>query len=314
MFDRLERVKQSLAEWGVSAFAHADTEYAAHDMRGKYVVLTGATSGIGEASAYALARKGAHVTLICRNAAKAARVKAEIAAATDNDVALLIADLSVQADVRRAAAEYLATGKPIHVLINNAGSLNAKRRVTVDGIEETFATNHLAYFLLTQLLLQRIEASAPARIVNVSSWGHNQVKDMGFDDINGERSFETFKIYGRSKLGNLLFTRELAARLKDKRVTVNALHPGAVGTNLGTQNGAQWSVPFAALKRLPNLLQTPEQGAATTLYVATAAALDGVTGQYFVNCRPAQPQPAALDNVAAKRLWTLSETLTGLSG
>jgi NAD(P)-dependent dehydrogenase (short-subunit alcohol dehydrogenase family) len=313
MFQRLERVKQSLAEWGMSAFAYADTDYAAHDMRGKYVVLTGATSGIGEACAYALARKGARVTLICRNAAKAARVKAEIAAATDNEVDVSIADLSIQADVRRAAAEYLATGKPIHLLINNAGALNARRKVTVDGIEETFATNYLAYFLLTRLLLERIEASAPARIVNVSSWGHNQVKDMGFDDINGEREYETFKIYGRSKLGNLLFTRELAARLRDKNVTVNALHPGAVGTNLGAQNGAQWSVPFAALKRLPNFLQTPEQGATTTVYVATAAALDGVTGKYFVNCRQAKPQPSALDSEAGKRLWTLSETLTGLA-
>ena len=313
MFQRLERIKQELAEWGMSAFTRVETDYPALDLRDKAVVLTGATSGIGEACAHALARKGAQLTLICRNRAKAERVKAEIAAATQREVQLIIADLSVQAEVRRAAAEYLATDRPLHVLINNAGVLNATRKVTVDGIEETFATNHLAYFLLTRLLLERIEASAPARIVNVSSWGHNQVEDIGFDDINGEREYATFKIYGRSKLGNLLFTTELARRLRGTQVTVNALHPGAVGTNLGTQNGARWSVPFAALKRVPSFLQTPEQGAATMLYVATAASLEGVSGQYFVNCAQAEPQAAAKDQASAERLWTLSETLTGLA-
>jgi NAD(P)-dependent dehydrogenase (short-subunit alcohol dehydrogenase family) len=313
LFQPVQRLKASLAEWGMSAFTSVDSDYPAVDMRDKYVLLTGATSGIGEACAHALARKGARLTLLCRNRAKAERVQAEIASASGRrDVALLIADLSVQAEVRRAAADYLATGKPLHVLINNAGALNAARKLTVDGIEQTFATNHLAYFLLTRLLLERIEASAPARIVNVSSWGHNQVKDMGFDDINGERAYETFQIYGRSKLGNLLFTRELAARLRGKNISVNALHPGAVATGLGTQNGRRWSVPLAALKRLPNILQTPEQGAATTLYVATAAALDGVSGQYFVNCAQAKPQAPALDDAAAKRLWELSESLTGL--
>ena len=313
MFQRLERLKQGLEEWGMSALVNVETDYPAIDLHDKHVVVTGATSGIGEACAHALARKGARLTLVCRNPAKAERVKSEIIAATQRPVDLIIADLSIQAEVRRAAAEYLATPKPIHVLINNAGGVNAKRHVTVDGIEETFATNHLAYFLLTRLLLERIEASAPARIVNVSSWGHNQVDDMGWGDINGEREYETFKIYGRSKLGILLFTRELAGRLKGKQITVNALHPGAVRTGIGMQNGSHWSVPLAMLQRIPKFLQSAEQGAATPLYVATATALEGVTGQYFVNCRRAEPRAPALDDVAAKRLWALSEALTGLA-
>lgn len=286
--------------------------YNTIEMKDRSVVLTGATSGIGEACAHALARQGANLTIICRNESKGDALKDAILAATGNpNVELLIGDLSVQADIRRVAEAYLATGKPIHLLLNNAGVVNTKRKLTVDGIEEMFATNHLAYFLLTNLLLDRITESAPARIVNVSSNGHAFVKDMGFDDINAERRFKTFTIYGRSKLGNLLFTRELAARLKDKSVTVNAVHPGAVSTNLGTQNYRWASVLLAFLRPF---FRSPEQGAATSLYVATADELSHVTGKYFANCKEKKPRAWALDNEAAKRLWALSEEMTGLAG
>ena len=281
------------------------------DMKDKNVILTGATSGIGRASAHSLAAQGAHLTLICRNPEKGEALKREIIDATGNkNIELLICDLGVQADIRRTTEAYLATDKPIHLLLNNAAVVNTTRKLTVDGIEEMFATNHLAYFLLTNLLLERIEESAPARIVNVSSAGHALVKDMGFDDINAERMFSTFKIYGRSKLGNLLFTRELAGRLKPGAVTVNAVHPGAVSTGLGAQNFA-WSKFLLTL--LKPFFRSPEQGAATSLYVATASEMDGVTGKYFANSREAKARPWALDDEAAGRLWTLSEEMTGLA-
>ena len=278
-------------------------------MRGKYVLLTGATSGIGRACAHELARMGATVTIICRDEIKGKALMEEVVASAGNDkFEILIGDLGVQADIRRMADEYLASGKPIHVLLNNAAVVNVKRQVTVDGIEAMFATNHLAYFLLTNLLMERIKESAPARIVNVASSGHGLVKDMGFDDIQAERFYKTFKIYGRSKLGNILFTRELAERLRSHDVTVNALHPGAVSTGLGAQNYA-WSKALLALLR--PFFRSPEQGAATSLYVATAEELNGITGKYFADCKQANPKPWALDAAAARRLWALSEEMTG---
>ena len=284
--------------------------YEQIDMRGKYVLLTGATSGIGRACAHELARMGATVTIICRDEIKGKALMEEVVASAGNDkFEILIGDLGVQADIRRMADEYLASGKPIHVLLNNAAVVNVKRQVTVDGIEAMFATNHLAYFLLTNLLMERIKESAPARIVNVASSGHGLVKDMGFDDIQAERFYKTFKIYGRSKLGNILFTRELAERLRSHDVTVNALHPGAVSTGLGAQNYA-WSKALLALLR--PFFRSPEQGAATSLYVATAEELNGITGKYFADCKQANPKPWALDDAAARRLWALSEEMTGL--
>jgi len=285
--------------------------YSAIDMKDKYVVLTGATSGIGKASAHILAGQGARLTMICRNAQKGEALMQDIIAATGNEnLSLLVADLSVQADIRRVAEEYLATGQPIHLLLNNAGVVNTRRRVTVDGIEEMFATNHLAYFLLTHLLLPRVEESAPARIVNVSSDGHSLVKDMGFDDINADKMYKTFRIYGRSKLGNLLFTRELAARLKGKDITVNALHPGSVSTSLGIQNHKLGKLLVLLLKPF---FKTPEQGAATSIYVATASELNNVSGKYFANSKQITPKPWALDDEAARRLWAVSEQMTGLA-
>jgi NAD(P)-dependent dehydrogenase (short-subunit alcohol dehydrogenase family) len=223
------------------------------------------------------------------------------------DVALIVADLSVQAEVRRAAAEFLAGGRPLHVLINNAGVVNLRRTVTADGLETTFAVNHLAYFLLTALLLEPLRASAPARIVNVSSDAHKFGR-LDFDDLQNERRYRVMRVYGQSKLANILFTAELARRLAGSGVTVNSLHPGAVATGLGTNNGG-WARRLIALLR--PFFRSPDDGAATSLYLASSPAVAGVTGRYFVRCREKRPSAAAQDLAAAQRLWSVSEALTG---
>lgn len=280
------------------------------DLTGKFCLITGATSGIGEATARAVAASGAHLTILCRNADKGEALRQSLAEVARAPVDLLVGDLSVQADVNRVAQEYLSSGKPLQLLINNAGVVNTSRKVTVDGIEETFAVNHLAYFLLTNLLLDRIKESAPARIVNVASGGYTFAKGMGFDDVNAENEYKTFPVYGRSKLGNIMFTRTLAEKLPPNQVTVNCLHPGAVSTGLGTQNNGLLG------KILPLLLKpffrTPEKGAETTIYLALSPALDGVSGRYFSNCKETKLKSWAQDKNSADQLWQLSLEMTGL--
>ena len=275
-------------------------------MNDKTVLITGATSGIGRATALGLAKQGAAVVLICRDRGKGDELVNELRAAGAADAALIVADLSVQAEVRRAAAEFLASGGPLHVLINNAGVVNLHRTVTADGLETTFAVNHLAYFLLTTLLLDRLRASAPARIVNVSSDAH-KFAPIDFDDLQNERRYGVMRVYGQSKLANILFTVELARRLAGSGVTANSLHPGAVATGLGKNNGG-WARGLITL--LKPFFKTPDGGAATSLYLATSPAVDGVSGKYFVRCREKQPSRAAQDLHAAQRLWSASEALT----
>ena len=282
------------------------------DLRGKTVLVTGATNGIGRATARAFARMGAKLFLVARDLGRAEETRAEIAReASGADVRILRADLSAQADVRRAAAEFLATGEPLHVLLNNAGVMQLTRSETTDGIETTFAVNHLAYFLLTNLLLERIRSSAPARIVNVASEAHRMSGALDFDDLGSSKRYAAMGVYGRSKLANLLFTRELARRLAGSGVTVNAVHPGVVRTELGQNNDA----PF--LKLLMNLarpfFRSPEKGAETSIWACTAPELEGVTGRYFSDCRERKPHPNALDDAAARRLWDASAKLVGLA-
>jgi retinol dehydrogenase 12 len=280
------------------------------DLRGKRVLVTGATNGIGRASARALARMGANLFLVARDAGRAEETRAEIARETSGaDVRIVLADLSSQDAVRRAAAEFLATGEPLHVLLNNAGVMQLSRSETSDGIETTFAVNHLAYFLLTNLLLERIRASAPARIVNVASDAHRMGGALDFEDLGAAKRFSAMSVYGRSKLANLLFTRELARRLAGSGVTVNAVHPGVVRTGLGQNNDAP------ILKLLTNLVRpffrSPDRGAETSLWACTAPELDGVTGRYFADRREQQPHANALDDDAARRLWDASAKLVG---
>jgi NAD(P)-dependent dehydrogenase (short-subunit alcohol dehydrogenase family) len=282
-----------------------------HDMKGRRCVITGATSGIGEATAVALAAAGAELTLVCRNREKAEATLGKIhAEAPYAAVDLVLADLSSQAEVRRAAAEILEDPRPIHVLINNAGVVNLKYSTTVDAIETTFAVNHLAYFLLTRLLLERIEQSPDARIVNVASDGH-RFSSMDFDNIGHENDFRWMKVYGQSKLANILFTRELARRLEGSGVTVNALHPGGVSTGLGANNGTRLHGFLMAI--LKPFMKTPEDGARTSIYLASAPEVGKLSGEYFTRCKVTAGSRESRDMEAAARLWELSERMTGLA-
>lgn len=274
-------------------------------MKGRVCLVTGATSGIGRATTLALASRGAELVLLCRDRAKGEETAAAARAAGAAKVDLLIADLSRQSEVRRAAAEFLASGRPLHVLINNAGVVNLQRTLTADGLEATFAVNHLAYFLLTTLLLDRLRASAPARIINVASDAH-KFGPLNFDDLQNGRTYSFMRVYGQSKLANILFTAELARRLEGSGVTANSLHPGGVSTGLGKNNGA-WSRGVIALLR--PFLRSPDRGAETSVYLATSPAVEGVNGRYFANSREKRPSAAAQDMDAARRLWAATEAL-----
>ncbi len=281
-----------------------------HSMRGKVCLITGATSGIGRASSLALAQKGASLILVARNKEKAAQLKQLVKMETGNeDVDLIVGDLSSQADIRRIAQTFIDSGKPLHVLLNNAGVVNMKRVLTVDGYEEMFAVNHLAYFLLTHLLLDRLKGNASARIVNVASGAHVFCKSgVNFDDINFEQGFSGIKVYGHSKLANILFTRQLAKKLEDSNVTVNCCHPGVVATGLGANNGVLGKLVMWLMKPF---LRTPEQGAATSIYLASSVEVLG-SGNYYADCKSAKVKPWAEDAAAAEWLWEMSLEMTGL--
>lgn len=286
-------------------------ETSVNALRGKICVVTGATSGIGRATAEALSGMGAELGIVCRDRARGEELRAALLSRPGcAPVRVFVADLAVQSQIRHAAAEILAAYPRIQLLVNNAGLVNLQHSVTPDGIEAVFAVNHLAYFLLTLLLLDRLRESAPARIVNVASHAHKFVSGIAFDDLGHERSYSWTRVYGQSKLANLLFTRELARRLEGSGVTVNALHPGAVATGLGRNNGG-WARALIGL--LAPFFRTPEKGAATSIYLASSPAVEGISGRYFASCREVQPSAAARDDAAARRLWALSEEMTGLA-
>ena len=278
-------------------------------MQGKHVAITGPTAGIGRHSALELAARGAQLTLFCRNAEKAMSLLQDCSAVSGNTPDVIIMDMADLASVRDAAARFLEPGRPLDVLLNNAGVVNTSRRQTVDGFEETLAVNHLAPFLLTGLLLPAIEAATSARIVNVASHAHTFVRSMGFDDMQAEQGYKTFREYGRSKLANILFTRSLATRLQAQDVTVNCLHPGAVSTSLGRNN------PGLLSNLLPLLLKPffrgPALGAETSIYLCCNEQVASISGEYFVDCKVARTKPWALDDDAAERLWRYSEDCTG---
>ncbi len=278
-------------------------------MRGKVCLITGATSGIGKASARALAQQGASLVLVARNQNKATQLQQLIAAESGNAaVDLIIGDLASLADVRRIAQQFIDLGKPLHVLLNNAGVTNTKRVLTVDGYEEMFAVNHLAHFLLTQLLLDRLKGNFPARIVNVASAAHAFCSSgINFEDINFAKGFGTVKVYGHSKLANILFTHQLAKRLEGSNVTANCCHPGVVATGLATNNGMLSRLTLALLKPF---LRSPEQGAATLIYLSISAAVLG-SGGYYVDCKPARVKPWAESDAAAEWLWEISLEMVG---
>jgi retinol dehydrogenase 14 len=281
------------------------------DIRGKRVLVTGATSGIGLEAARSLARQGAKVVLVGRDAAKTARCLEEIrASAPQAEVTSLLCDFSRQADVRRLADDVLRRFDRLDVLVNNAGGVFKTRTLTADGLEATFAVNHLGYFLLTQLLLDRIVQSAPARIVNVSSIAHRRAT-MDFDDLFLERGYRLIKAYARSKLANVLYTRALAQKLAGMGVTVNCLHPGAVDTNIWSA-APTWAKPLIAVFRKLAFIP-PEQGGRRIVELVVNPELASTTGQYFENGKAMNPAPLARDDSVAQRLWDESERLTGLT-
>ncbi len=283
------------------------------DLTGRTALVTGASLGIGKETAAALAGMGARVVMVARDPGRGQAALADVKRQSGrDDVDLMLADLSSLEQIRRLAPEFRSKYDRLHILVNNAGAHNYDRQVTVDGYEMTFAVNHLAHFLLTKLLLDVIEASAPARIVNVSSGAHVG-GHVNFEDLNGERGYSGMRAYGQSKLANVLFTYELARRLEGRGVTANALHPGVVRTGFGRNNAGVVGTLFtmAQIVGRPFYI-TPEQGAQTSIYLAASPEVEGVTGKYFYRCREKQSNAESYDNDVARRLWEVSEQMIGL--
>jgi retinol dehydrogenase-14 len=278
------------------------------ELSGRVCLVTGANRGIGRATAQGLVERDARVVLICRRAEEGERVARELATAGAPAPDVVGADLSSQASIRKAAREIQARHPIVHVLINNAGIISRRRELTVDRLEMQFAVNHLGYFLLTNLLLPQLRAGAPSRIVNVTSGAHSHAR-LNFADLQSERGYEPNQVYSRTKLANILFTYELARRLQGTGITVNCLNPGVVATRMladymgrPARNGVDST--FGA---------SPAEGAETSIYLAASPDIEGVTGKYFVRKEPVSSSRESYDAAAARRLWEISERLTGLS-
>jgi retinol dehydrogenase-14 len=279
-------------------------------MAGETVLVTGASRGIGKATALGLAKMGAHVAITGRDRDRTEDAAREIRAASGGQVDVFVADLSAQSEVRRLAEEVLQSNPRIDVLVNNVGGYWNTRHVTADGLERTFALNHLAPFLLTNLLLDQLAQSAPARVITVSSNAQAQGR-IEFDDLQGTSSYSGARAYSQSKLANLLFTYELARRLKGTPVTANALHPGVVSTSFGGEDPA--SVQRVFIPFLRPFMKTAAQGAATSIYLASAPELEQVSGRYFANSKPKRSSERSYHLAAAARLWQVSAELVKLT-
>lgn len=276
-------------------------------MHGKVVVITGATSGIGEVAAQRLAAMGARMVLVARDRTRGEAALTRLRTGTSLEHSIHYGDLSRISEMKRLAAQIAAAEPRIDVLINNAGAIFGSRRVTEDDLELTFATNHMAYFVLTQGLRERLFASSPARIVNTASRAH-EGRTLDFDDLQSAKGYSAMNAYGRSKLCNILFTRELSRRWSGSGVTVNCLHPGFVATRFGDGSGGLLSYGVRLAK---TLAISPEKGAQTLVYLASSPDVAGLSGEYFYRCRPATPTMQARDDAAAKRLWIESAKLAG---
>jgi len=272
-------------------------------MEGRVCVITGATGGIGGAAAEALARQGATVALVARSAAKGETQLQRIEAA-GGEARLFLGDLSLQSEVRRLAAEIAAAYPRVDVLVNNAGTFSWLRRRTAEGVELQWAVNHLAAYLLTRLLLPRLQAASGARVIAVSSNAHRSGAIDARDPTGARRRYAPLATYSATKLANLLFTRELARRPEMAGITVAAMHPGVVATEILLGS-------FPPLRLLRHRMRTPEQGARTVVYLASSADIDGRTGLYWIDEQPREPSPAAQDDLLARSLWDWSETAVG---
>ncbi|MEJ0024548.1 MAG: SDR family oxidoreductase [Rhizomicrobium sp.] len=280
-------------------------------MQGKTIVVTGGTSGIGEVAAIRLAQQGARIVLVARDRARADATLAKLKTANPAAAHTVhLADLSAIAEMKRVAGEIAAAEPAIDVLINNAGAVFTTRQESVDGLEMTFAVNHMAYFVVTNVLLPNLKATSGARIVSTASTAHRAAK-LDFADLQLKKGFSTFRAYGNSKLCNILFTRELARRLDVTGVTANCLHPGGVNTRFGSNNGGVTGVLFKIAMGIFGI--SPEEGAKTIIHLASSRDVATISGEYFYKCKVAEPTLAAQDDDAAKRLWDVSAKLAGLS-
>jgi NAD(P)-dependent dehydrogenase (short-subunit alcohol dehydrogenase family) len=278
-------------------------------MKGKVVVITGATSGIGEVAAQRLAGMGARIVLVARDAARGQKTLTRLPSiGSGSPHSIYYGDLSRISDSRRVAAEIAAAEPRIDVLINNAGAVFSTRRLTSDNLEETFATNHMAYFVLTLGLKANLLAAAPARVVSTASDAHKGYT-LDFDDLQAVKGYSAIRAYGRSKLCNILFTRELARRWSGTGVTANCLHPGFVATRFGDRSGGFLS---GIVRIAKNFAISPEKGAETIVYLASSPDVSAISGDYFYKCRPATPTAGGRDDTAANRLWNESAKLAGI--
>ena len=279
------------------------------NLENKVCLITGATNGIGQESAKALNKMGAEIVFIARSEEKGNLLKQQLKNDSGRDSTMIVANLSSQAEVKRAANEFLALEKPLDILLNNAGIMNRQRTETVDGLEEVFSVNHLAYFTLSLMLLDKLKQTENSRVINVASGAHQFVKDMNFDDLQSEKTFKPLQVYGQSKLANILFTKSLSEKLLNSGVTVNCLHPGFVSTGIGSNNKGIWNLLMFLAKPFA---KKSNKGAETSIYLCASPAVKNISGEYFVDCSVEKVSEAANDPKQAEKLWDISFELAGL--
>ncbi len=280
------------------------------NLENKVCLITGATNGIGLEAAKALNQMGAEIVFIARNHEKANKLKEELLQESGRQPTAIIADLSSQNEVKKAAEEFLSLNKPLDILLNNAGIMNRERKETADGFDEVFSVNHLAYFSLTLLLIEKMKNAGGGRIVNVASMAYRFVNEMNFEDLQSKENYKGLKVYGQSKLANILFTRSLASKLKDYKITVNCLHPGYVDTGIGLNNEGFFVRLLMNLGR-PFAKKT-DKGAETSIYLCASPEVEKVTGEYFVDCEIEKLLGSAKSDDQAEKLWSISSELTGI--
>lgn len=279
----------------------------------KNCLVTGATSGIGKSTAIALSEMGANIFYIARNINKSEELKNEIKKISGKEPYAIIADLSSQNQVKKAAAEFKSLNKPLDVLLNNAGIMNTERRETEEGLEEVFSVNHLAYFTLTNLLIDEILKSSLKRVVNVSSDAHRFLKSINFNDLQSEKDYKMFIAYGQSKLANILFTKKLSSLYEHKGLTTNCLHPGFVSTSIGSQNENKPFFPWLIKLVSPFIAKTSDKGAETSIYLCSSEEVSNISGEYFIDCKKARTTSGARSEEDADKLWQISLQLSGLN-
>ncbi len=280
-------------------------------MKGKTVVITGANSGIGKATAMALAKKGAHIYMVCRNRRRAEQARQDIIKITKNtNIDLLLCDLSSQGSIESFGMVMRDRLEKIDVLINNAGAVYGTRKLSLDGIELTFALNHVGYFLVTHYLLDLVRKGKDKRIINVASVGHKSVKQVNFDDLQNEKNYKQLRVYCESKLYNIYFTQVLSEKLKKEGITVNCLHPGVVSTNFG--NTANWYFRNIMMPIGRKFMISPEKGAETSIYLASSPKVKEITGKYFDKMKVVEPTRLARNDANARKIWDITMKLTQL--